>query len=48
MEANTKPQCENCGNENVHIVEIKGSTPASRFLIFELVDRQPYEPNVIA
>ncbi len=48
MEANTKPRCENCGSENVHIVEIKGSTPASRFLIFELLDRQPYEPDVIA
>ncbi|AEA46969.1 ATP-binding cassette domain-containing protein [Archaeoglobus veneficus] len=47
IEANTKPECE-CGSRNVHIVEIKGSTPASRFLIFELLDRQPYEPEVVA
>ncbi len=47
MEANTKPVCE-CGSRNVHIVEIKGSTPASRFLLFELVERQPFEPEVVA
>jgi len=47
IEANTKHVCE-CGSRNVHIVEIKGSTPASRFLIFELVERQPFEPEVVA
>ncbi len=46
IESNIKPICD-CGGET-HIVEIKGSTPASRFLVFELVDRQPYEPNIIA
>ncbi len=46
IEANTKPVCD-CGGE-VHIVEIKGSTPASRFLVFQLLDRQPYEPEYIA
>lgn len=47
IEANTKPICK-CGSSNVHILEIKGSTPASRFLIFELIDRMPYEPEVVA
>ncbi|MET1123808.1 MAG: GNAT family N-acetyltransferase [Archaeoglobaceae archaeon] len=47
IESNTKPRCE-CGSGNVHIVEIKGSTPASRFLIFELLDRLPFEPDVVA
>ncbi len=47
IEANTKPVCE-CGSRNVHIVEIKGSTPASRFLVFELAERQPFEPEVVA
>ncbi len=46
VESNIKPKCD-CGGE-VHIVEIKGSTPASRFIVFELKDRQPYEPEVIA
>ncbi len=47
IESNAKPICK-CGSSNVHILEIKGSTPASRFLIFELIDRMPYEPEVIA
>ncbi len=46
IESNIKPSCD-CGGE-VHIVEIKGSTPASRFLVFELIEKQPYEPDIIA
>ncbi len=46
IESNIKPVCE-CGGET-HIVEIKGSTPASRFLVFELIDKQPYEPDIVA
>ncbi len=46
IESNIKPECD-CGGE-VHIVEIKGSTPASRFLVFELKDKQPYEPDIVA
>ncbi len=46
IESNVKPRCD-CGGE-VHIVEIKGSTPASRFLVLELKDRQPYEPEIVA
>jgi ABC-type ATPase with predicted acetyltransferase domain len=48
IEANIKQNCSNCGSEDVHIVEIKGSTPASRFLILELVNREEFEPRIIA
>ncbi|MCW7079602.1 MAG: GNAT family N-acetyltransferase [Candidatus Methanospirare jalkutatii] len=48
IEANTKPLCERCGtDEHVHILEIKGSTPASRFLLLELKKRSGYEPRVL-
>ncbi|WP_048058186.1 GNAT family N-acetyltransferase [Pyrococcus yayanosii] len=48
IEANTRPPCPKCGSEKVHILEIKGSTPASRFLLLELVKREEYEPRVLA
>ena len=49
ISSNAKPVCEECGtDEHVHIYEIKGSTPASRFLVLELLDRQPYEPRIVA
>lgn len=49
IEANTKPVCKKCGtDEHVHILEIKGSTPASRFLVLELKERLPYEPKILA
>ncbi|MDV3103529.1 ATP-binding cassette domain-containing protein [Thermococcus waiotapuensis] len=47
FEANTRGKCPVCGSENVHILEIKGSTPASRFLILELVEREEYEPRIL-
>ncbi|AIF70190.1 ABC transporter ATP-binding protein [Palaeococcus pacificus DY20341] len=47
FEANTKQSCPKCGSET-HILEIKGSTPASRFLILELENREEYEPRVLA
>ncbi|GAB6101923.1 GNAT family N-acetyltransferase [Thermococcus atlanticus] len=47
FEANTKQACPVCGAES-HILEIKGSTPASRFLILELENREEYEPRVLA
>lgn len=47
FEANTKQRCPVCGAES-HILEIKGSTPASRFLIFELVEREEYEPRILS
>ncbi len=48
FEANVKRECPNCGSEDVHIVEIKGSTPASRFLILELLNREEFEPRIVA
>ena len=46
MEANTQPKCDKCGSA-MKIQEIKGSIPPSRFLILELLDAEPYEPEVI-
>ncbi len=43
--ANTKPLC-GCGGE-ARLKEIRGSTPASRFLILELVERLPFEPRIL-
>lgn len=49
IDANTKPLCDRCGtDEHVHILEIKGSTPASRFLIIEQKKKSGYEPRVLA
>ncbi|WP_297509917.1 ATP-binding cassette domain-containing protein [Thermococcus sp.] len=48
FEANTREKCPVCGSEDVHILEIKGSTPASRFLILELVEREEYEPRILS
>jgi len=46
--SNTKPQCPKCKTDkDIHIFEIKGSTPASRFLVLELLSRQPYEPKIV-
>ncbi|WP_243094856.1 GNAT family N-acetyltransferase [Thermus thalpophilus] len=43
--ANTKPVCD-CGGE-VRLKEIRGSTPASRFLVLELLERLPFEPKIL-
>ena len=48
FEANIKQSCPKCGSDDVHIVEIKGSTPASRFLILELLNREEFEPRIVA
>ena len=40
--ANTKPRCP-CGG-TPRLLEIRGSTPASRFLVLELAERLPFEP----
>ena len=49
IRSNAKPNCPECKtDEYVHILEIRGSTPASRFLIVELLEREPYEPRVVA
>lgn len=48
IRSNAKPICPKCGtDEHVHIFEIRGSTPASRFMIMELLERQPYEPKIV-
>lgn len=48
IRSNTKPVCPNCKTDkHVHILEIRGSTPASRFMVLELVDREPYEPKIV-
>ncbi|GAB5603799.1 GNAT family N-acetyltransferase [Thermus sp. FJN-A] len=43
--ANAKPLC-GCGGE-ARLKEIKGSTPASRFLVLELAERLPFEPRIL-
>lgn len=45
LAANSKPLCE-CGGE-ARLKEIKGSTPASRFLVLELKERLPFEPRIL-
>ena len=45
LEANTKPTC---GGGQGRLLDIRGSTPASRFLVMELVNRLPFEPPIIA
>ncbi len=48
IKANTRPVCSRCKtDETVHIYEIRGSNPASRFILLELKKRQPYEPKVV-
>lgn len=42
IESNVRPDCP-----NAKLVEIKGSLPVSRFLVLKLVDRQPYEPEIV-
>ncbi len=41
VEANVKP-CE-----KAILVEIKGSLPVSRFIVMELLEREPYEPEIV-
>ncbi len=48
FEANVRQNCPKCGSDDVHIVEIRGSTPASRFLILELLEREEFEPQIVA
>ena len=42
--ANDKPRCD---RGEGRLLEIRGSTPASRFLVMELVDRLPFEPEIV-
>jgi len=45
-EANVQPKCTNCSTA-CKLVEIRGSLPSSRFLVLELLDREPYEPRIV-
>ncbi len=45
-ESNITPRCENC-KIDCKLVEIRGSLPSSRFLVLELIDREPYEPRIV-
>lgn len=45
LPANAKPLCD-CGGE-ARLKEIRGSTPASRFLVLELLERLPFEPRIL-
>ncbi len=44
LEANVQPVCN---GEKAELVAIKGSLPASRFLVLELKDRQKFEPEIV-
>ncbi len=42
IESNVRPDCP-----NAKLVEIKGSLPVSRFIVLRLIDRKPYEPEIV-
>ncbi len=42
--ANTRPPC---ARGRARLLEIRGSTPASRFLVLELAERLPFEPKIV-
>ena len=44
VESNVPPEC---GDGKAELVAIKGSLPASRFLILELAKRESFEPRVV-
>nr|WP_083494431.1 hypothetical protein [Pyrodictium occultum] len=46
-EANVQPTCPRCGVP-MKLQEIRGSLPSSRFMVLELVSREPYEPRIVA
>ncbi|WP_228546740.1 hypothetical protein [Hyperthermus butylicus] len=45
-EANVQPECPMCGVP-MKLQEIRGSLPSSRFMVLELVSREPYEPRIV-
>ncbi len=45
-EGNVPPKCTQC-NIECKLVEIRGSLPSSRFLVLELIDKEPYEPRIV-
>jgi hypothetical protein len=45
-EANARPCCPGCGAP-MRFHDLKDATRASRFLVLELLDREPYEPQYV-
>lgn len=45
-EANARPSCPRCGTP-MRFHDLKDATRASRFLVLELVEREPYEPQYV-
>jgi len=46
---NIKPEkCPKCGSRNVYLWAIRGSLPASRFMVVELQNAEEYEPDIVA
>ena len=45
-EANARPRCPRCG-ALMRFHDLKSATRASRFLVLELVEREPYEPQYV-
>ncbi len=46
-ESNVQPECPR-DKIPMKLQEIRGSLPSSRFMVVELVNRQPYEPRIVA
>ena len=45
-EANARPRCPGCGAP-MRFHDLKSATRASRFLVLELLEREPYEPQYV-
>ncbi len=49
IRSNVRPEeCPKCGSERVELRAIRGSLPASRFMVLELVNGEEYEPDIVA
>ncbi len=46
LDANTRPLCPHC-HRPMRFSDLLGSSRASRFLVAELIDREPYEPAIV-
>ncbi len=46
QEANQRPTCPQCGRA-MRFHDLKSATRASRFLVLELLEREPYEPRFV-
>ncbi len=47
LSANARPTCPECG-DLARFHDLKSATRASRFLVIHLLEREPYEPEVVA